>query len=284
MFLGFLLSFPRAFNYLCFILLAMGDACLAFEQAMYRVLARYYDYIYAAYVGSAAARWADFVAELLEEVGARLVLDIACGTGAPTARLVERGFSVVCLDVNRPMLEVAMDKRLGLRSIGVFVEADAASLPFRGSVFDAATMFFSSIQYIGPFDRLVEFMRGVRSVLRRGGLFVFDASNPLHRDHGMGPVVWDVPGPNGEHLFMIDYREYESLRGIVLFKRLITIIRPDGSTRSYLTIDRVYMYTANEYRLALLQAGFRSIEVYGGYSRGEKDAASSRRIVIVARA
>ncbi len=162
----------------CVLWLVIGVWLLAFEQAMYRVLARYYDYIYRFYVEHVAPRWAGFVAEKLRGVGARRVLDLACGTGAPTIHLVEEGFDVTCLDLNRPMLEVARGKPgLWLASL---VEADATVLPFPSGAFDAATRFFSSIQYIGPFDKLVGFMREVRRVLRRGGLFIFDASNPLH--------------------------------------------------------------------------------------------------------
>ncbi len=83
---------------------------------------------------------------------------------------------------------------------------------------------------------------------------------------------------------MIDYRERESLRGISKFKRLITILKPDGTMRSILTIDNLYTYTANEYRIALQQAGFSTATVYGDYREDTKEAPSSPRIVVVAHA
>ena len=68
-------------------------------------------------------------------------------------------------------------------------------------------------------------------------------------------VVWDAPGPRGEHLFMMDYSDVDPFRRVMRFKRLIMVLDGRGGARTYLVDDKVYLYTPNEYRLALREAG-----------------------------
>ncbi|WP_234394368.1 class I SAM-dependent methyltransferase [Thermococcus piezophilus] len=111
----------------------------------------------------------------------RHVLDIACGTGAPTLELVRRGYEVVGLDINEEMLTVAREKARREELSVEFMLGDAAALDFREE-FDAVTMFFSSILYLNE-DRINELFNSVIKALRPGGVFVADWSNLLfYRD------------------------------------------------------------------------------------------------------
>ena len=98
--------------------------------------------------------------------GARLVLDMGCGTGLLAEWLAERGGPaprMVGLDQSHEMLLRARRRGLSV------VEGDVDRLPFRAAAFDAAVAFTSIGIDQGPRDRAIA---EAARVLRPGGLFV----------------------------------------------------------------------------------------------------------------
>jgi ubiquinone/menaquinone biosynthesis C-methylase UbiE len=78
------------------------------------------------------------IATLLPPGGA--VLDLGCGTGVPTARILTgSGHRVVGVDVSEGMLKLAREQVPGAE----FVRANVRDLPDDYGTFDAATAFFS---------------------------------------------------------------------------------------------------------------------------------------------
>lgn len=181
------------------------------------------------------------------------------------------------------MLRIAEAKA---RAAGVsidFVRMDMRSLDLEG-VFDAVTIFFSSIQYVGPWRELVSFLRKLRNHLKTGGVVVFDASNPLYLGAAAEgkPYVWDVSCENGDRLFMVDHREVDPFAQTMRFKMLVNVLR-EGRLVKTVLVDLIYLYTVNEYKLDLEQAGFEVAAVYKGY--GElRGRPSDRRVVVVRKA
>jgi len=117
---------------------------------------------------SGYAHHAGFVPELgapllerLAPVAGERILDLGCGDGTLTARLVERGATVVGVDASPDMVTAARARGLDARL------ADATALAFDGE-FDAV---FSNavLHWIHDADRVLD---GVHRALRPGGRFV----------------------------------------------------------------------------------------------------------------
>jgi len=111
-----------------------------------------------------AVRW------LIDHVrGERLVLDVGCGSGLPSARqLSDAGCEVVGVDTSPVMLELARKNVPG----GIFVERemhDLAGLHPRQGRFDGAVAFFSLLML----DRsgVGKALDAIRSVLAAEGVF-----------------------------------------------------------------------------------------------------------------
>jgi SAM-dependent methyltransferase len=101
------------------------------------------------------------VLDLLAPRPGERILDLGCGDGALTARLAERGASVVGVDTSPSLLDAARARGLDARL------ADAHALPFSGE-FDAV---FSNaaLHWMREIDAV---LAGVRRALKPGGRFV----------------------------------------------------------------------------------------------------------------
>ena len=117
--------------------------------------------------------WKEAVLDWLAPQPGRRYLDLAGGTGDIADRLLNRidgQADVVLADINVAMLRVGRDRAIdqGWYSSIDWVAADAESLPFASSSFDACTMAFG-IRNVTNIDRaLIE----IRRVLRPGGRFL----------------------------------------------------------------------------------------------------------------
>ncbi len=258
------------------------------EHVLYTKLAKYYDILYRDYIERVVPRYVDFAEQIFKSRAERRVeriLDIACGTGAPALELARRGYSVVCLDLHEEMLEIAGSKAESEGLDIEFVRMDARSLVYDGE-FDAVTMFFTSIAYMVSDSDLDRLLVGVYRALRPGGVFIADTPNPYASAYRYGaqpgPSVWEVRAPDGRLLFVIDYREFEDVRAIVHFKRLVMVVDPDGSTRSYFVYDKLRLYNARELKEASLRSGFRVAEIYGDADINRREPPNANRLFLVA--
>jgi SAM-dependent methyltransferase len=149
--------------------------------------------------------------DLLDEAGARSVLDVGCGTGTFAVLLAARGLQVVGVDPASGSLAVAR-ARPGAARVA-WICGTAADLP--AVQVDAATLTANVAQAIvAPADWEAT-LRGVRAALGPGGLLLLETRDPrsrawehwtrarthgVHQVEGVGAVetwteVTDVSGP-----------------------------------------------------------------------------------------
>ncbi len=119
----------------------------------------------------------DVYLAIAEELGARSVLDVGCGTGTFALMLADAGLEVTGLDPSGASLDVARRKP-GSERVR-WIHGDAAALP--PLQVDLATMTANVAQAIvDPADWNLT-LRGIRSALRPGGSLVFETRNPAFR-------------------------------------------------------------------------------------------------------
>jgi SAM-dependent methyltransferase len=97
------------------------------------------------------------------------VLELCCGTGEMTARLLARGYRVTAVDRSPAMLAYARERAAGAE----VVEADIRSFKPRGR-FGAALCAYNSLPHITDADELGGVVAMVRRALAPGGRLVFD--------------------------------------------------------------------------------------------------------------
>lgn len=137
-------------------------------KALYQSLAKYYDKIY---------KWKDYKKEVdfLEWLFKRFklkvndILEVACGTGAHTVLLKERGYSILGIDINKEMLDVAKEKIKDVE----FIQGDMRKLKLRRK-FDCILCLFSSVAYNQNYDELEQTLKNFYNHLKEKGILVFD--------------------------------------------------------------------------------------------------------------
>lgn len=114
---------------------------------------------------------------MVEEFGARQVLDVGCGTGALASLLAGRGVDVVGVDPAEASLDVARGKEFADRVR--FVHGDATTLP--PLQVDLALMTGNVAQVFLTDEEWSATVRGVYAALVPGGRFVFETRDPARR-------------------------------------------------------------------------------------------------------
>lgn len=116
----------------------------------------------------------DHYVAIADEVGARSVLDVGCGTGSLALLLAARGREVVAVDPARASVDVARQKP-GAGAVRWLV-GDATSLP--PLTVDLAVMTGNVAQVFLGDDDWAATLTGIRAALRPDGVLVFESRDP----------------------------------------------------------------------------------------------------------
>lgn len=172
---------------------------------------------------------------IVDEFGARSVLDIGCGTGTFACLLAERGANVIGVDPAAASLDVARRKPGADRVRWLL--GDASTLPELRV--DLATMTGNVAQVFLTDADWDATLRGTSAALRPGGHFVFETRDPARRAwlewtrelsytrteiSGVGPVQsW--------HELMDVTGDLVSFRSMTVFESDGAVLRSDSTLR-----------------------------------------------------
>ena len=119
----------------------------------------------------------DAYEQLADELGARSVLDVGCGTGELACRLALRGLVVTGLDPAAASVEIAAAKPA---AAGVtWIVGETSALP--PMQVDMAAMTGNVAQVFVTDEEWLATLRGIRAALRPGGHLVFETRDPAAR-------------------------------------------------------------------------------------------------------
>ncbi len=208
----------------------------------------------------------DVYVALAEELGARSVLDIGCGTGTFACMLAQRGLDVTAVDPARASLDVARAKP-GARAVR-WLHGDATSLP--PLRVDAAFMTANVAQVFLTDDDWAATLRGTRAAIRQGGVLVFETRDPARRaweewTPELTRTIVDVPDVG----VVESWAEVIEVVGeLVTFRSMTSFRRDDVVLESVSTLrfrDRAQV------EASLAREGFRLAEVRDAPDRPSRE-------------
>jgi SAM-dependent methyltransferase len=212
---------------------------------------------------------------LADEIDARPIVDLGCGTGLLTRSLARTGRIVIGVDPSRTMLDYAR-RRPGSASV-TWIHGDASALAPIGTV-DLVLCTGNAIMQIGP-DELPSTLASIAAVLHPGGIVSFESRNPAYRAWER----WTPEATYSERVTPAGYlREWLEVTdvsdGRVVFDA--HNVFPDGEDRVYTNI--LFFRGAEEFQRQLGVAGFTDITVTGDW-HGAPVGEGSRILVFRAR-
>lgn len=197
----------------------------------------------------------DVYVALVDELGARSVLDIGCGTGTFAGLLAGRGIAVTGVDPAAAMLDVARAKP-GSGAVR-WVHGDATTALDRGH--DAAFMTGNVAQVFVTDDDWAATLAGARRALRSGGWLVFETRVPERRAYErwtpeLTRRTTDIPGLGT----VTAWEDLVDVTGdLVTFRSLIVV----GGGAVLESRSTLRFRTRPEIKASLASAGFDVAEV-----------------------
>jgi cyclopropane fatty-acyl-phospholipid synthase-like methyltransferase len=214
------------------------------------------------------------IREMLPLEPGAAVLDLACGWGRHSVELAREGFQVTGLDFSRTLLARA-GKRAQAAGVEVeLVHADMREIPWTER-FDAVCSFYSSLGYFLSDEEDLRVLRGVRSALRRGGVFVMET---MHRDHVMGGYAERDWWTTDSGAIVWVEREFDAVEGV---SREWTRWSKGGKSGE--KFHEMQLRTATEWDRLLRMAGLVPVDWYGDWGLAPFTHKSEDLIVVCRR-
>jgi SAM-dependent methyltransferase len=198
----------------------------------------------------------DHYLAIADELGARSLLDVGCGTGILARRAAARGMDVTGVDPAAASLDVARAKP-GADKVR-WRHGDATGLP--ELQVDLATMTANVAHVFLTGEDWAATLRGVHAALRPGGHLVFEVRDPARRpwehwtrEHSYQSL--DVPGVGRVETWW----DLTEVNGPLVSYRRTYVFAADGTT---LTSDSTRRFwTRDEIEDSLAAAGYALAEV-----------------------
>ena len=222
---------------------------------------------------------ADYLYSLFERFDRppKLLLDLACGTGAFSCLFAEKGASVIGVDVSPEMLSKARENANARGQDILFLCQSADELDLYGTV-DGAICCLDSLNHITDYDELCEAFKKVSLFLEEDRLFIFDVNSVYKHEVVLGnnTFVFDE-----DSVYCVWQNEYEAQSHITYMS--LDFFSGDGvnyTRQTELIEERAY--TDSEIRAAAERAGLAVEAVFGDMSIAPPES-DTERIIYVCR-
>ncbi len=198
----------------------------------------------------------DAYVELIDELGARRILDVGCGSGTLALILADRGDDVVGVDPARASLEVARAKHGAHRVRWIEGNAGSAEVTER----DVAVMTANVAQAIADPSAWTATLNAIHAALRPGGYLVFESRDPA--DKGWQRWTRDLTFSTTEIAGVgpvTTWTEVITVDGPLVTFRSAWIFESDGETLTSTSTLRFRQRA--EIEADLVQAGYSVLDV-----------------------
>ena len=201
------------------------------------------------------------------------LLDLGCGPGRFVTPFAQAGFSVTGVDRTPFLLDKARAFAAAERVNVEFVQEDMRAF-VRPGAFDLTINLFTTFGYFADPRDNARVLENVFAGLKPGGVFVLDTMGKEVLARIFAPAGAQMLD-NGDILF----QQRAVVEGWSQIENAWTLVQGERARTFRL---RHWLYSGQEMRRMLLDAGFARVELYGNLD-GDEYGVEARRLVAVAR-
>jgi 2-polyprenyl-3-methyl-5-hydroxy-6-metoxy-1,4-benzoquinol methylase len=227
----------------------------------FREYAQYYDLLYR---DKDYARETEFVVQLfgrwLAKPASQIeVLDLACGTGRHAQELARLGYRVEGSDISADMIAVAKEQANHLNlNIGYYNESFQTADRIDRK-YDAVIIMFSAINYVTDYSDFSKTLGNIKSLLRDGGVLIFDFWNGNAVLNDFSPVRVKRAEGGGRSIMRISSTSLDKVVQIATVKFDFMLMQSGSVVREFSEVHSIRYFFPQE-MLDLLKAnGFEVI-------------------------
>jgi SAM-dependent methyltransferase len=223
-------------------------------------------------------RWAETPGEVASiinmtgtEAGSR-VLDSCCGVGRHSLEFARRGYQVTAIDRTRGYIEAAREPAAAEELDIEFMLQDVRFFR-RPDYYDLALNLFTSFGFFSDQQEELRYIENIRESLKPGGVFVIDVNGKeiLSRDF-VAAEEYEMDGYTVRGEYTIE-DDFSTLNNIWSLK---------GPKENYNFRFSHRIYSALELKELLLNCGFESVCIKGGFDGRPYDH-NAQRLISIAR-
>lgn len=214
------------------------------------------------------SQWIVFMKDKLEgNLGAKQqlrILDLACGTGELSLRLVEEGYNVTGIDLSEDMLSVAQAKAMTSGKAIAFYQQNMVELAGH-EPFDVIIIFCDSLNYLSTSEEVQQTFQRVHDQLVDGGLFMFD----VHSIYKMEHIFMNETFVNNDEDISFIWNCYQGPHPYSVDHDLSFFVKKDDNSNDYTRYDEVHKqrtFPVEQYKQWLTDAGFTILDITADFN------------------
>jgi SAM-dependent methyltransferase len=224
----------------------------------FREYAQYYDLLYR---DKDYPRETAFVVRLLDQLlaardGPIEILDLACGTGRHTQELARLGYAVEGSDISGDMVAIARERAARLDLDIRYHNESFQSCDRIGRKYDGVISMFSAIDYMTEYRDFARAMLNIRTLLRDGGLLIFDFWNGNAVVSDYSPVRVKRMDGEGRSVIRMSSTSLDKISQIATIKFDFILIQSGAVVREFSEVHRIRYYFPQEMADLLAANGF----------------------------
>jgi len=202
------------------------------------------------------------------------ILDACCGPGRISVELALLGLKVTGVDIMQPFLDAAKETA---EDEGVNLELIRADMrTFESQMkFDAACNLYTSFGYCSSIEEDLKILKSIAKCLKPGACFILEA---LGREVAVRNFIEGEWFERAGKTVLTDFSVEGAWEG--LRSRWILIDNETGKRIEHCFVQR--LYSAAELRKLMLECGFETVEIYGGFDFSKYDH-KAKTMVLIAR-
>lgn len=239
----------------------------------YSVLSQIYDQLM---VNVDYEMWASYIESLILEQGPKPqnILELGCGSGNVTEKLLEKGYEVVGIDYSEEMLEIAEEKTEEFGNNIIYIQQDLREIDFEVYEIDTVISANDTFNYMTDIKDIEHVLTYLYPRIKKGGQLVFDISSQYKLENVLGNNTYGESFDDMVYLWENFYDKEQKLINMEInfFEK---------SEKTYKRFSETHIqkaYTVEEIKKLLQKIGYENIKIYADFEKEEGYKNNSQRI------